>query len=382
MSQTSFDESHILHELRHYLPTQTPLKDFIHHNSLHAFQHMKFYDAIFKASKIFGFQVTLQLAEFRQLHEIRRIKDEVLDRIIINSTGKDSLSTWRGKLLSQPYDDHNSPRIGVLRSHWKSAFKIDLDNLVQPLLFRIFASYLDEGIAINPFPASEAGFLASIKQIEKNNFISFFKTSRARKLLLETECTIASLLKLIVGDEKMYSQYLFDQQFSHRGWSGMVCAIEANPNALLDAKYIALRDAIIFELILEIDALDHQLGKKWQPLATVVKSDLPDLFAPVPSTELNEVLTIWQNAFEWSYYDEVLNGMKLLRKRATTLTRTKKSFQAMFCIDERECSLRRHIESIDPNCETLGTPGFFSVEFFLKPEGGSFYDKLCPAPVT
>ena len=51
-----FDEQHILHELKHYLPTQTPLKDFIHHNSLHAFQQMKFYDAIFKASKIFGYQ--------------------------------------------------------------------------------------------------------------------------------------------------------------------------------------------------------------------------------------------------------------------------------------------------------------------------------------
>ena len=31
-----FDEKHVLHELRHYLPTQTPLKDFIHHNSMHA----------------------------------------------------------------------------------------------------------------------------------------------------------------------------------------------------------------------------------------------------------------------------------------------------------------------------------------------------------
>ena len=58
------------------------------------------------------------------------------------------------------------------------------------------------------------------------------------------------------------------------------------------------------------------------------------------------------------------------------------SFQALFCIDERECSLRRHIENIDPHCETLGTPGFFGVEFYLQPENGNFYDKLCPAPVT
>ena len=67
MSDVIFDEAHILHELKHYLPSQTPLKDFIHHNSLHAFQKLKFYDAIFRASKIFGYQVTLQLNEFRKL---------------------------------------------------------------------------------------------------------------------------------------------------------------------------------------------------------------------------------------------------------------------------------------------------------------------------
>src|SRR5688572_23622721 len=77
-----FDEKHVLHELKHYLPTQTPLKDFIHHNSLHALQQLKFYDAIFKASKIFGYQVTLQLSEFRELFRSGRIREDILDKVI------------------------------------------------------------------------------------------------------------------------------------------------------------------------------------------------------------------------------------------------------------------------------------------------------------
>jgi hypothetical protein len=64
-----FDEVHVLHEIKHYLPSQTPIRDFIHHNTSHAFQHEKFFDAIFKASKIFGYQVTLELADFRNLFE-------------------------------------------------------------------------------------------------------------------------------------------------------------------------------------------------------------------------------------------------------------------------------------------------------------------------
>lgn len=78
-----FDETNTLLKLKHYLPSQTPLKDFIHHNTLHAFQDLKFYDGIFKASKIFGYQVTLQLADFRELYRIGRIKKNVLEKLLL-----------------------------------------------------------------------------------------------------------------------------------------------------------------------------------------------------------------------------------------------------------------------------------------------------------
>src|SRR5688500_10483622 len=84
---SAFDEKHVLHELKHYLPSQTPLKDFIHHNSLHAFQQLKFYDAIFKASKIFGYQVTLQLSEYRQLYRNGRIKNEIVEKLLAEKKG-------------------------------------------------------------------------------------------------------------------------------------------------------------------------------------------------------------------------------------------------------------------------------------------------------
>jgi uncharacterized protein YbcC (UPF0753/DUF2309 family) len=57
-------------------------------------------------------------------------------------------------------------------------------------------------------------------------------------------------------------------------------------------------------------------------------------------------------------------------------------FQAVFCIDDRECSIRRHLEHENVLCKTYGTPGFFGVEFFFQPLGGKFLTKLCPAPVT
>jgi uncharacterized protein YbcC (UPF0753/DUF2309 family) len=377
----AFDEGHTIHLLKHHLPSQTPLKDFIHHNSLHAFQNLKFYDAIFKASKVFGYQVTLQLSEFRQLHKIGRINDEILENVLVSKFGAENLSRWKDNQLSKEYDTAASPRIGSLRRYWKIIYKLDLDSLVQPLLFRILSSYLDQGISLWNFPLQKEGFLASITALEKSSFTSFFKTTRARQLLLNGETDIRHLLAIIAGNELYFEQYLFDQQFSHHGWSGIVSSIEDQPHVLLDRKKISLRELIIVELLLEIDALDSQLGTQWEPLCMKINAKPLNLLADVQSNELNQVLTAWQDAFEWTYYNEVLAGMSTV---ATTGQQeiSKKTFQAFFCIDERECSIRRHVESTDKNSETFGTPGFFSVEFYFQPENGKFYDKLCPAPVT
>lgn len=374
-----FSESHVLHELKHFLPSQQALKDFIHHNSLHAFQHMKFYDAIFNASKIFGFQVSLQLQEYRQMHTQGRIRHDVLEMVIANKKGRSAISAWKQKLVEKDYNTITQPRIGQLRSNWKDIYKIDLDNRVHPLLYRILCSFLDQGIAIEQFPVANKSFLDSMKMLERNSFSSFFKTPSVRQLFISGKYTATSLLKQIVGKEEYFEQYLFDQQFAHPGWSGFVSAVEDNPQTLLDRKQITLHELIVFELLLELDALDNELRGHWRPLAENVTRPPLNLFEDTPKTELAEVIELWQDAFEWSYYDSVLKGILVAGMSDSVKT---PSFQAIFCIDERECSIRRHIESTDKSCETFGAPGFFGVEFYFQQENSKFYDKLCPAPVT
>ena len=384
MTGNTFDEDHVVHELKHFLPTQTPLKDFIHHNSIHAFQDLKFYEAIFKSSKVFGHQPTMALADYRKLYQIGRIRPDVLAKILYDAKAEPEIEFWKTNLLSKTYDDHIDQRIGKLRSNWKQEYHIDLDNLVQPFLFRFLCSYLDQGISIWDFPIGEMGFLESIQELEKTSFTSIFKTKRARALLYDGNLSIEYLLKIVVGNEAYFEQYLFDQQFSHRGWSGLVASVEKQPETLLSPRKISLHDLIIFELLLEIDNLDAELGSRWKPISELTTQPPIDLLDDVPHSELHEVLRLWQDAFEWSYYDEVLAGIQQLSKSKKGIEAIPNSptFQALFCIDEREDSIRRHIESIDDRSETYGTPGFFSVEFYFQAFGAKFYDKLCPAPVT
>lgn len=384
MNQNKFDVTDAVHEIKHFLPSQQALKDFIHHNSLHAFQHMKFYDAIFKASKIFGFQVHLQLSEFRQLYKTGRIREDILQKII--AAKKSNVQEWKEKLLHTTYDTINHPRIGQLRKYWKDVYHLDMDNKVHPLLFRILCAFLDQGIAIESMPVTNKSFTDTLKQLERTSFVSFFKTKAIRQKFITSNYSIEELLKAIVGNEAYFEQYLFDQQFAHHGWSGFVSAVEDNPQTLLDRKLITLEEVIGFELLLELDALQYNLGNKWQPLANNTTAPPLHLFDDVPKTELAEVIELWQDAFEWSYYDSVLKGIQLsnIRKNGNDhhSDENRKSFQAIFCIDEREDSIRRHIEAVDKRSETFGAPGFFGVEFYFLQQGSKFYDKLCPAPVT
>lgn len=377
-----FDIQKTIHDLKHYLPSQTPLKDFVHHNSLHAFQEYNFYEGIFKARDIFGFNVTLNINEFRNLYNDKRINESVLNRIVTEKKGIESLNLWLEKLVHKVYTPINKSKIGSLRQQWKAHYKIDLDNKVHPLLFRIICAYLDQGIAIADFPTIKGGFFESFCAFEKNSFSSFFKSKRVKALLNEKKTDIISLLNILVGDEKFYFQYIFDQQFAHRGWSGMVATLEDNSASLLDKKEIKLIDFIKLELLLEIDALDQNLGTNWLPLLSVLPEiKQVDIFESIPLDEYDEVLMLWQDAFEWSYYDNILFALQSNTKK-NNIINSAPSFQAVFCIDERECSIRRHIESSDPKAETFGAPGFFGVEFYFLAENGKFYEKLCPAPVT
>lgn len=382
----AFSEQHVLHELKHYLPSQQALKDFIHHNSLHAFQALPFYEAIFKASGIFGFQVHLLLSEYRALYRSGRIRDAILDAVIQRK--KKDLQGWKEKLLNGTYQTEITPKIGRLRRYWKDNYRIDLDNRVHPILFRITCAFLDQGIAIDPFPVTGKGFSDSIRELERKSPVSFFRTREVRRQFLSGTYSIGSLLEKLVGDPVYYEQYLFDLSFSHPGWSGFVSAVEDNPHTLLDRKQISLQEFIAFELLLELDALQDAFGKNWQPLAMVVQEPPLDLFADEPRNEYSEVIELWQDAFEWSYYDSVLKGLLLAGDKIKNAAFEQvtgpgaKTFQAVFCIDEREDSIRRHIEAVDKNCETFGAPGFFGVEFYFQQAGSKFYDKLCPAPVT
>ena len=370
----------IIHDLKHHLPAQAPLKDFIHHNTLHAFQNEFFFKGLEQASQIFGIKTLLSLSEYRNLYEMGSIGQHIMNEIITKRYGEEQLETWKERVLHKFYFEERKARVGQLRKLWKHYYHVDIDTQIQSLFFRVLCNYLDQGIAIWSFPVGQDGFLNTIKALEQQTSIHIFQTKTARKLLHSENLSISLLLQRLVGDEEYYEQYLFDQQFMHQGWSGMASIIESEPQTLLDKRKITLEEVIIFELLLEIDTLTNAFGENWKPLCETINEKPIHIFEEVTNKELFEVYRIWHESYEWTYYDSVLAGLSA--NDALEVKETNPSFQALFCIDDRECSFRRYLEDLDKNCTTYGTPGFFGVEFYFQPQYGNYTTKVCPAPVS
>lgn len=71
VAKTSLDSvRHAIEHAKHYLPTQGPIAVFIHHNTLHAFEHLPFDEAVVEGLRTYGSQPYWQ--EFRYREEMAR----------------------------------------------------------------------------------------------------------------------------------------------------------------------------------------------------------------------------------------------------------------------------------------------------------------------
>lgn len=92
---------------------------------------------------------------------------------------------------------------------------------------------------------------------------------------------------------------------------------------------------------------------------------------------------LWLQAYERHYRDQVFqavlanHGRGLWRER-----RRRPRAQLLFCMDDREEGIRRHLEEIDPEVETLGAAGFFGVAMNWLGLDDRQISALCPVVVT
>lgn len=409
-----FDEA--LQKIAKLLPHQGPIKDFIHQNTLSAFLELEkdFDSAVLEASRLYKAQAYMDLSFYREKFNEGKILTKKLEKAInyylpkSNSDEKliikDALFKWgiipnriTLKNLSAPDKSQNKESFSF-RQKLLSFTGPDFEHQCHRFLFRLLAAYLDQGVCLWPQLKNSSSFVDGVLSLALESLLPLTPWLENPNLALwlrqDANEAIETLLYKIVGDESLYSQYLLESLLAHPGWSGMVNMISKHPEALAKKPAIDLKQLVLVKLSLEWLYINFHFKNfnKNAIIDTKIKpSENPDNLARVYFTADQRNKTsfintyenistiflqkIWQKAFEDSYYNSfaaiIINNKKNYPENNI-------KYQAVFCIDDRECSFRRILEQSSPKIETFATAGFFGLDCYLKTQN-PVLQKICPA---
>ena len=140
-----------IEHIAHWLPAQGPIKDFIHHNTLHAFQHHPFHEGIAIAAKTFGARSYLPLEDYQAMYQQGRIKNAAIDWAIEHSGCIKRQQNALKKTLFETDTTSHYPPVSLanhgIRNAWLTQLEVNLNALVHPVLFRLLGNFLDQGIS-------------------------------------------------------------------------------------------------------------------------------------------------------------------------------------------------------------------------------------------
>ena len=385
---SGFDLNNAIDGIARWLPAQSPIKDFIHHNTLHALENRPFHEAIAIASRLYGARSYLPLTEYQTRHSEGRIHDFAIDHSLTDLEADPSKREELRRSLFQPDAEAHYPPLSLalhgIRQAWLKQIEVNLDAQVDPILFRLVANFLDQGISRWSVARHEESLWQCLRRLVEDTFVPLYPFSEpeARSLLqLTPDEAIDTCLARLVGDDTLYGVYLLEMTLAHPGWSGMVRVIEQKPDSLLSRRHISLKEFLAVELAIELALLNMKRGPHFSNVASTPGIDETASFAEaLDEPFIPQALSVWQVAMEFSLHSELLQGIK--QQGDSSPKHEHALAQVLFCIDDRECSLRRHLEEIHPGIETFGAAGFFGIDFFYKGIDDIYPVAQCPAVIT
>lgn len=493
--------------LAHLLPAQGPISIFIHHNTLHAFEHLPFEDAVEHAATRLRREPYLAEPRYRDKLASGRIRAKDVEALLLEelgATGSEDVAglgsrfeLWRavvlhgipaaaGRELSwileetdvlsrfrtdvpatarsalaalREMNDRVDDERQSVRRLWKTCLEavaragafpqprcettpvrhrdwllavhdLDTDSWIHPPLIRFLAGYLDQGLAHWSMPGREQGIHGC--------FLGIYGTSLAArcgqwartlpKIVSEDRAaqrdafdSIAHSLAQLGVDEGEYDDYLAAELLALRGWAGIVRQIEERPDRVPARDLnVTLRGYLAVRLLFERAALEEvarrvSFDRSLSDLRGWLRHQLP---VPQPPTTVERAWPLFHVAQlcgldasiaeQWTsaqvaaleFELQQLNGMcrrRILHQAFERAIRHRlydavaqhtpqrpvepPAFQAIFCLDEREESFRRHLEEVEPACDTFSTAGFFNVAMYHEGITDAHPRPLCPVAI-
>jgi uncharacterized protein YbcC (UPF0753/DUF2309 family) len=474
-----------------YLPAQAPIRRFVHHNTLHHFETMRFEDALVEASKVFGAEPFLREERYAELLRRGRFGERQLEAVLAEEgVGDEPLfpggpgeralrvrrlahpppaveairwlvfetellrTPWEGSPLVRSLGGKAAAEVeGILRALWSRCEALvrarpiapapevgprlrdgfvaaelpDPDDLVNPFLSRVLAAYLDQGVAYWPMPR-EASLYASFRRLyaQPAGAPDPWRAPLRAELLrqasagLDAEAVALEELERLDAPTEAWEALLTRTLLALPGWGGMVRQLEQRPDlAPVEGFPVKLLDLLAIRLVLDRLAFEHQgvasLGERrpealraslrslrraratqgdvdeatlqlfvLAQLAGLTAESLDDRAAAALVRELEgfDALArrrVYQLAYERRLVVDALEAVASHLAAGPATTIASPEAQLCFCIDDREESIRRHLEELDPAIETYAFAAFYGIAMLYQKHGDARARPLCPA---
>lgn len=270
MSEHSSPKDHLRHVLKHvahFLPAQGPIGVFIHHNTLHAFQHLPFEKAVLEASELFHTEPYMAEEQYRDSMRNGRLRAEDLEAVLAREADAEIVPGLRRRDLWRAMLDPGVRSFDSVGIEWRMEdgdLAVDFEiptlralfdacltrteepnpavrtafsavhEVIHPWLIRLSSVFLDQGMSYWPMPNREEGFYGAVRTLLSQPAPIFpsalsgldeaFRDQIARKLTAE-DVVIACL----GPDQNSWEPRLRDELLAMPGWPGLMSQLENDP---------------------------------------------------------------------------------------------------------------------------------------------------------
>ncbi len=288
----------------------------------------------------------------------------------------------------------------------------DPDLLTHPVLIRWSAAFLDHGQAYWPLHDRDQGFYCVMRDTLGAGGLPLRGWMRPLRKRLRADraagfdalaSALATLDRLGVAPEDR-DAVVERTLLALPGWPGMFVQLTARADlAPGPTRPTDLADFLAVRLLLDEAALaavraEDMASPPVDPAGVVAwrlfhgalllglgpravrrpgaLASLCDLLGRYPQVEREK---LWHLAYERRYRVGILDGVLAHHARIKDETPPPPRAQVVTCIDDREESLRRHLEELDARWETLGAAGNYGLAVAYVPLGAARPRPLCPA---
>jgi len=297
-----------------------------------------------------------------------------------------------------------------------------VDEIIQPWLIRLCAVFLDQGMAFWPMPHREKGFYECVRKLLAvpgglfPRFLTGLQDELDRQAYFSFTSTdsVLDYLDAQRFHESDWEDVLKAELLALPGWAGLIRRLEHEPNlaphqslscSLMDYLAVRLTMARVAAREGAADSLPQESPLKTQEkrrlsraarvydaarvvslsptqIALLSEAEWLSFVSEVKACNGLERRRILHLAYERRHEREILSGLAAHRQIKHPEPEARPSAQVFFCIDEREESMRRALEEVDPGVETYSSAGYFGIAVDYKGIDDTHGAALAPLVIT